>query len=311
MAYFDIYGFRILVDGPASDLFSEEFGFFSKKKINGVDLHIKPSVKNLPTKQKGSKYGVKIPFGERDNLFLYNPQTDSSFILYMAEPLIRWKDKCFLHCGAVSVDNKATIFPAWSGVGKTRIVMSLIRRGYKYLSDDWLVLSKDEANPYPRRMHIFDYNLRDKKLAKRVLGKRYYFYTPIFRILRYLEAHSPSRFVNILIDRFRPSFSVPLQAVEPKAEISKSSRIERIVFLSTGRDLQISATELAEKMATVNLHELNHFYLEYQRYKFLNRESSKIENMYKHDVNILKKVFSTRKIEILNKGDIGVFLSNI
>ena len=129
--------------------------------------------------------------------------------------------------------------------------------------DDWLIIDKNKAYPYPRAMHIFDYNLQDKELSRRILGSKYLFYLPLFKLLNFLEKIAPSRFIRIFIERFRPSFSVPLNKVDPTAKIAKISKIKEVIFLTKGKESRLNPSDLAEKMSVVNMHETNHFYLEY------------------------------------------------
>jgi hypothetical protein len=309
MEYFDIYGFKIKVLGNAEKKFLQELSFFRKKSLSRFDLFVKPSEEDLPTKQKGSNFGIKLPFGDTDKILLYNEEVENDFLFYMAEPLIEWKNKCFLHCGAIEKAGKALVFPAWSGVGKTRIVMAAIKKGWRYLSDDRLIVGEGKAFPYPKPLHIFDYNLRDKKVAKKVLGKKSWFYLPLFRLINFLERNFKNRFFRILVDRFRPSFSVPLKKLEPSSKIAPTSIIEKFIFLTEDPLKKITSSELAEKMSTVNDHEKNHFYLEYQRYVFQKGKSKKIEGLKKREKEIMKKTFSAIPLGVLQKKEISSFLS--
>jgi hypothetical protein len=72
----------------------------------------------------------------------------------------------------------------------------------------------------------------------------------------------------------------------------------------------ISVKELVEKMWTVNQHEKNHFYLEYQRYCFLNGRSKKIENIISNERKIMGAAFSKNLPKVLLKKDIGDFINS-
>jgi GTPase SAR1 family protein len=63
----------------------------------------------------------------------------------------------------LSVKNEeAFIFTGGGGVGKTSLVSNFLRRSYEYLGDDWILLGKQGiAYPFPKTVHVFDYNLKD------------------------------------------------------------------------------------------------------------------------------------------------------
>ena len=66
-------------------------------------------------------------------------------------------DKYFLlHAGVVSKNGKGYIICAPSGFGKTTLVMELVSRGYKFLSDEYCPVNMDNyrITPFPRRVGL-------------------------------------------------------------------------------------------------------------------------------------------------------------
>jgi len=62
-----------------------------------------------------------------------------------------------LHGAAVVQDGKAAVVLAPSGGGKTTIALELVRRGWRFLSDDFAVLASDSTVlPFPRRVNLTD-----------------------------------------------------------------------------------------------------------------------------------------------------------
>jgi hypothetical protein len=61
-----------------------------------------------------------------------------------------------LHAGVVSKNGKAYIIYAPSGFGKTTLVLELVSRGYKFLSDEYcpVDLSDFSISPFPRRLGL-------------------------------------------------------------------------------------------------------------------------------------------------------------
>lgn len=57
-----------------------------------------------------------------------------------------------IHAGAVERDGKALLLPAPSGSGKTLLVLGLVKRGFKFLSDDVALVEPDRAFLQPLPM---------------------------------------------------------------------------------------------------------------------------------------------------------------
>jgi predicted ATPase len=106
----------------------------------------------------------------------------------------------------LSVKNEeAFIFTGGGGVGKTSLVSNFLRRSYEYLGDDWILLGKQGiAYPFPKTVHVFDYNLKDEEIARRVLGSKRYYHKALFRFFDVGEKVVPNRYVRFLFQRFRP-----------------------------------------------------------------------------------------------------------
>jgi hypothetical protein len=162
---YDIYGFVLAVDEGMKKAFDLEYWRFATKKAKKVDLFVrKTEKKGLPVKLRMDTKGISLPFARGDKTVWYEPGVPGDWVLYTIEPFLRWKDKCFLHCGAVEKDGAAIVFPAASGVGKTTMAMYLTGKGYSYLADDWLIVGQDGmAYPFYKTVHVFDYNLKDKR----------------------------------------------------------------------------------------------------------------------------------------------------
>ncbi|MCP4715001.1 MAG: hypothetical protein GY868_07780 [Deltaproteobacteria bacterium] len=84
----------------------------------------------------------------------------------------RIKDSILLHAGVVSKNGNGYIIYAPSGFGKTTLVMELVSRGYKFLSDEFcsLRLSDSSIDPFPRKLGIKD----DSPFASRIIPEKAY-----------------------------------------------------------------------------------------------------------------------------------------
>lgn len=64
-------------------------------------------------------------------------------------------DPVFIHAGAVGIDDRGYVIPGRSGVGKTTLVLALLRAGATYYSDEYaLIDSHGVLHPYPRDPHV-------------------------------------------------------------------------------------------------------------------------------------------------------------
>lgn len=310
MKFFNIYGFKIEIDGPAEHEFYSEMKTFEAKKLGNADLKIIASEKDMPIKLRGSNMGIKLPFGGKDNIVEYNPGISGSYILYMIEPLFDWKDRCFIHAGAVAKNGKAILFPASGGVGKTRSVLELLKKGYWYLSDDWLIIGNKKAYIYPKSLHIFDYNLKDKEIRKKVLGWKSGFYMAYFGFLDSIKDLFNNRYINIIVDRIKPCFNVDIRKLYPNTKVISSADIDQVYYLTKHKE-KINSEKLAEKMALMNKIERAYFYEEYNKFAFFNGKSRKIERKFSLDRKIILNSVRDRKIESVQSNNLSKLYSTL
>lgn len=75
-----------------------------------------------------------------------------------------------VHASAVARDGQAYIFAGRGAAGKTTIALSLLEKGFKLLSEHFVVLGRDSVLSFPSPLHVMDYNLvpvlRNSMLAK-------------------------------------------------------------------------------------------------------------------------------------------------
>ncbi|MHB1484845.1 MAG: hypothetical protein ACYCYI_09300 [Saccharofermentanales bacterium] len=119
------------------------------------------------------KYFIKASCGESFDINLENFNSEYYKISYLSEnymtsdPLqeimnivyryTKTPEKIFaLHAGAVSYMGKANIFVAPTSNGKTTLVTYLIHNGFDYITDDCVLIDKDEmsVHPYPKPIHM-------------------------------------------------------------------------------------------------------------------------------------------------------------
>lgn len=90
------------------------------------------------------------------------------------EPTLRrhlLEEECSLtHASCVSDKNKGYTFVSWMHTGKTNIMLHMVSKGFKYLSDDATIISKSGfVYPYPKRINLFSYNSKTHPELKNYL----------------------------------------------------------------------------------------------------------------------------------------------
>lgn len=76
------------------------------------------------------------------------------------------KEAAFIHGACVEKDGKGLLIIAPPDVGKTTTLISLIKRGYNYLSDDRIIISKGCTGfCWPTNLRIHPHNLKEIKLS--------------------------------------------------------------------------------------------------------------------------------------------------
>ena len=309
LKFYNIHGFTIAVDSYVDWIFQREYGYFkvAQDAVEKVDLYVKKweGDEILPTRRAGGIKGLLLPLRPNEKVLWYNLGMDAATILEYCEGLMWWNNKTFLHAGAVSKNGKTFVFTGGGGVGKTSLVLNFVKRGYDYIGDDWILLGKNGvAYPLPKTVHIFDYNLKDEEIARRVLGFKRYYYKFLFKLFDFGERISPNRYLRFIFQRFKPRFHVPIQKLYPNIKIAQPTIISRIFFLERKKEegsIEVSREEgikeLVARLAFVNLFERNYFYKEYYCYAYqFGVRNEKIEKRFEHDYRIIHEALGKTEV---------------
>jgi hypothetical protein len=308
LIFYDTYGFRIAVEGAANSIFLKEYGWARTVHAAEADLYVRPysGRDSLPTKPAGSEKGLYIPFGENENTLWYENGVPLNVVLSYCEALMWWPKRTRLHAAAVARNGKAYVFTGAGNIGKTSTVLNLVSNGYAYLSDDWLIISQGKAYPFPKTIHIFDYNLKNKRIARSVLGLKRVYYLPYFKLLEFGRTTAPNRFLRFAFQELKPIFNVDLQKLNPQAKTAPPTRIAKIFYMerkavkNIKKSNNITAEELASRMAYVNLYEWNFLLREYHRYAYIyGIKNKRIEDRFNHETAIMRGTFDSTEIKRL------------
>ena len=102
--------------------------------------------------------------------FVGNITAPLNIVEFLIQYCLLKKGIPFIHASGVSKEEKCVVFPARSGAGKTTVALSLLERGFSYLSDNYIILDKGTAKNYLSPLNIFTYNrlpIIEKALSKK------------------------------------------------------------------------------------------------------------------------------------------------
>jgi len=312
MSLYNIYGFVVSIEGPLDDIFSKEYTYFMIDAVpRKTDLFVKSSKAEgdfsikLPERTLARTImGKYIPFREGENTLWYNKGVDCNSLIYYCEWLMWWPDKTRLHAGAVTKNGRSFIFTGGGGVGKTSCVLNLLKNGYDYLSDDWLIIGGNMAFPLPKRIHIFDYNLSDAEIAKRALGWKRFHYKLMCKLCDWGSRYALSKYSRFAFKVLKPKYlSIKLQKLYPESKVASPSKISKIFYLERRNinkikiETDITSKELARRMAYVNMYEWNDIFKEYYKYVYLfGIRNERIENKLYHELKLMHETFKDAEI---------------
>lgn len=109
----------------------------------------------------GSEYMAVEPGW--DHIYV-TPDWEPFYAIYPVEFRIRQamveEGRALIHASGVELNGETTLFPAWRGGGKTNTLLSLLRAGAGFLSDDRLWVGTDrKAVGYPLSVNLQPYNI--------------------------------------------------------------------------------------------------------------------------------------------------------
>jgi len=149
------------------------------------------------------------------------------------------RQQALIHASGVRLGGQTTLFPAWRGAGKTNTLLSLLREGADFLSDDRLWVGADgTAVGYPLGVNLQPFNIEsfpeirrqyDTERDRLRSGLHEFIDRRVDRSQSFPEA--ALSFVN---DRFLGNDSrdfTDISDLYPRAEYIEQSTVDNVVFL--------------------------------------------------------------------------------
>lgn len=176
------------------------------------------------------------------------PGFEPFYLIYPMELKIRQarveREQALIHASGVSLDGQTTLFPAWRGGGKTNTLLSLLREGAGFLSDDRLWVGSDgSALGYPLGVNLGPYNIgsfpeievEHDTTEDRIRHEAHEF------IDKQVEqgASLPETAISFLNDTLLGSNNrdfTDVTSVYPGADFVEESTVDNVVFLQAAPD---------------------------------------------------------------------------
>jgi hypothetical protein len=161
------------------------------------------------------------------------------------------RQQALIHASGVRLDGQTTLFPAWRGAGKTNTLLSLLREGADFLSDDRLWVGADgTAVGYPLGVNLQPFNIESFPEIKRQHD------TELDRLRSELHEFIdervdrtnsfPETALNFANDRFLGDDSrdfTNISDLYPRAEHVEQATVDNVVFLQAAPNVDTVAVE--------------------------------------------------------------------
>jgi hypothetical protein len=147
---------RVLID-----LFEETYHYF---RVNGTSMPVQQSVKCVLLTHPANPWNQPVMIVDEVVWPLQHPNllTDPNLLTeYVYDNILltiiaQVRTHFLIHAGAVADNGQGIILAADSFHGKTTLVLELVRRGFKFLSDETAALGRTDKrlHPFPRRLRV-------------------------------------------------------------------------------------------------------------------------------------------------------------
>jgi hypothetical protein len=204
-----------------------------------------------------------------------------------------------IHASCVSKDNHGFLFSARSGGGKTTIALNLVENGFKFLGDNFSVLSNNEIMSFLSQLNIFTYNLSP------VIRRNFGFKNKVILGLKELLYKVTSGYIKIFTT-INPCDVFP-DLIADKSKLDNIFLIipkEEFYIEKIGKDGLVDYLVMNQKLDTL-------FFLEYiseYSYVFPDSKLATHWKIYKENLNRnLPNNIPLYKVEVPQKYDKRVF----
>jgi hypothetical protein len=190
-------------------------------------------------------------------------------MMFLIQPILLSKGATLVHGSAVSLGNKGMLTTGWRDIGKTTLMMRMVRDGASYMSDDLAIVHDDKILGLPMPLNVTERHLKEfnKKMPwdfrrKKALRKFGYF---VGRCLQKCPSASLSGAGQAICQLVSPSIltrEITHLNFHSVASLALEASLDKVFFLSRacGDRLSVSnidAVSLANAMMKSLVYEMD------------------------------------------------------
>lgn len=301
-----------------------------KEEVNNVDIKIvfkefdgePDEILGGPKTHYGRKNGKFIIKRNRGNLVIdedwrelwCDDKLGTWVIRLIIESKIRKKlegDYAIVHASAFRFKKESYVLPAWRHTGKSNTLISAMKEGSDYISDDRLFISAEgDIISFNLPFHILPYNLitfpelspSKTHLVRSKLSLKISSFTNDSEniLMKGINVFNSSLIKKSVYVDFEEDF--------PKSNFVSRSNLDHLVMLQTSADKEmekriLTKQQFVNKMSSINLFEWNSELEEiYSAYDNLFDENKvkEVEGLVKEDCSIFSRLYDKYQAELLD-----------
>lgn len=179
-----------------------------------------------------------------------------------------------VHSCSVEILGDGILFPAWAGIGKTRVLLNLTSSGAKFVSDEWTFIKDDLLMPFLVDFCMFDYDI--KEYASRIN------LSLIDKMKLIINSNIKSSKIKKVLSYYNFIFSCKYFTPDQIfPSITESAKLKKIIVLEKWNQLDtrketIGTKTLLSKLCLSFLRENRLLFYYYNMYKFASSGSNEI-----------------------------------
>ena len=204
----------------------------------------------------------------------------------------------FCHASAFIRKGKTILCPGWRNVGKTNLLLSFLKDGAEFLSDDWVLIdSNGSLFSLPKRINLLHYNYRPNMDTIKKFDPILSVFSDT--ILQIIEGNK-YKYTDLSGTQLKDSLKrrVHFEDLFKRDKVEKSENIDFIFFLNhdNAKDKvsinKCNIKNIKNRMIRILDYEQKPFKLAYDFYKFYTGKSSHlIDSARKINDNVLSEAF--------------------
>jgi len=327
--------------GNIRELFCSQLGRFARETANAPekpDILFLPIIESPPitkaSEQMSDLFGFYIADYQGGKSVVFTHKGRPDFIVVFSEPIqvfyqnrprLVWRlYGVFLFCLRLALIRKngllchgtiaeregcSVLFTGHRGIKKTLLLLTMLRHGWDYLSDDKFVLHNGEAHIFQSFLVLRDHHFEALPWLMDVISEHRQFmrWSALRKGLRrFMRSHLPKKLLPVSDKLFNPMLQVEVNSLFPGCKVLTSAKPSVIILLQLGIKFDIIKTsreEIINDMALIQR-------LAFQESIVLEDMIALYESRIRHDIPglISRNLESNTFLKVILPGDCNLDL---